>query len=147
MSLLILFPASQGESPTTGTATFAQTGSWAAVQTERIPATATFAQSATWAASASERITTTASFGTVAVWDAVGASIQPVTGTGDFAQTGSWAGLVAHADSAISGTASFEQGIPVFSGTTVLRIVGYASPLPPTEFLNVTGSILEDWLP
>jgi hypothetical protein len=147
MSLLILFPAAQGSQPTTGTATFDQTAAWAATQTERIPATAAFGQSASWAATTSERLTSTASYAQSATWAAIAGSLEAVTATATFEQAATWAGLADHADTSVQATASFTQDVPVFLSTTQLKIIGYASPVPPSTFLEATGTVLEEWVP
>jgi hypothetical protein len=125
MSLLILFPA-PNQSATTGTITATQAAaSWTATLSERLTSTGGFAQTASWDAAASQRL----------------------TATGEFAQSATWAGVITHTDSAVSGPATFFQSEPDSVATVVLKIMGYASLVPPQQFLDATGTVLEEWVP
>jgi hypothetical protein len=145
MSLLILFPASEATQPTTGTASFAQSGSWDATASERLPSTATFAQSESWAAVASERLTSTGAFAQSATWAGQGQNLVPVTGTADFAQDATWAATAAHTDSSVTATASFTQNrmMSGVGGQVRLKIMGYASRTIPSEYAQATGTPIE----
>ena len=129
MSLLILFPAAEQPSPITSTGAFAQAGTWASSGTLRIPATASFAQSGSWAATSS--------------------SIQPIASSATFAQPATWAAEGTHTDMSVTVTASFVQDrmMAGVGGSVQLKIVGYASAEPPQRFLDVTGTLLEKWVP
>jgi hypothetical protein len=145
MSLLILFPASEATQPTTGTASFAQSGSWDATSSERLPSTATFAQSESWSAAASERIASTGAFAQSATWAGQGQGLVPVTSAGDFAQDATWAATAAHTDTSVSGTGSFTQNrmMTGVGGQVRLKIMGYASRSIPLEYSQATGTPIE----
>jgi hypothetical protein len=145
MSLLILFPASEATQPTTGTASFAQSGSWDALASERLPSTATFAQTGSWAAAASERLTSTGAFAQSATWAGQAGSLVPVTGTADFAQDATWAAVAAHTDTSVSATGSFTQNrmMTGVGGQVRLKIMGYASRDIPAAYSQATGTPIE----
>lgn len=120
MGLLVLFRSTESQ-PTTGTAAFGQAA-------------------ATWSAVGSEKLTATATFSEAAAWSATGTSILPVSATAAFAQSTVWAATVDHVIPPVSITAAFGQDAEV-SAAIVLKIIGYASPAPPDEFLIVTGQL------
>jgi hypothetical protein len=145
MSLLILFPASEATQPTTGTASFAQSGSWDATASERLTSTGTFVQTGSWAAAGTERITSSAAFAQSATWAGQGQGLVPVTSAGDFAQDATWAATAAHTDTSVSGTGSFTQNrmMTGVGGQVRLKIMGYASRSIPLEYSQATGTPIE----
>jgi hypothetical protein len=145
MSLLILFPASEATQPTTGTASFAQSGSWDATASERLTSTGTFVQTGSWAAAGTERITSSAAFAQSATWAGQGQGLVPVTSAGDFAQDATWAATAAHTDTSVSGTGSFIQNrmMTGVGGQVKLKIMGYASRAIPAEYAQATGTPIE----
>lgn len=97
MSLLLLLPGGQPVAGgVTGTATWEQAAaSWSAVGTESFEASGAFLQApAAWEAVGAESLNATATFSqAAAAWEAAGLQIQPVTGTGTWVQTASWAAV------------------------------------------------------